>query len=164
MRPQDHAQRLQAPDDVRLKIHRLALPTLSGELWGMRVLQARPLRYRAALWLMLAYGFASFVCLWVWARQLLLQWGHDAGLQMAIATAVFGGVAVGALMLGPVIHRSARPERWYVACASTLGLWGLVLFWGMAPACSWMIDGVQAHAALLASFFSWLPAENSSSC
>ncbi|MDM0112254.1 spermidine synthase [Variovorax sp. J22R133] len=146
---QDRFRRLEVPDDFKLKVRRSGLLTLAGDLAAMRVSQARPLRHRAALWLMVANGFAALACQLAWAWQLALHLGHDAGVLVAVATAMFAGVAAGALALGPVIHRSARPERWYVACAVIIAAWSLTLPLLMELACAWLLDIVRAPAPSL---------------
>ena len=92
-------------------------------------------RRRVAAWaLMVASGFAGLGYQIVWTQQAASWLGHESAAVLAVVTAFFGGLAVGAATLGPAIERSDRPVRWYAGCELGIGAWGLVLAWGMAPA------------------------------
>lgn len=65
--------------------------------------------------------------------------GHESAAVLAVVAAFFGGLSLGALLLGRRIEASARPLRWYAGCEALIGGWGLVLMLAM-PAAS--------HAAL----------------
>jgi spermidine synthase len=84
-------------------------------------------RYQAALALMLASGFAGLGYQIVWTQQCTLWLGHEAASVLAVVTAFFGGLALGAWALGARIERSARPERWYAACEAMIAVWGVAL-------------------------------------
>lgn len=81
----------------------------------------------AALALMAASGFAGLGYQIVWTQQSAVWLGHESAAVLAIVAAFFGGLAVGALSLGPRIDRSRRPVRWYAACEALIAVWGLVL-------------------------------------
>jgi spermidine synthase len=81
----------------------------------------------AALLLMAASGFAGIGYQIVWTQQGALWMGHEAAAVLAVVTAFFGGLGLGALVLGPRIAASARPVRWYCACEAAIGAWGLAL-------------------------------------
>lgn len=93
--------------------------------------QGPPTRYVAqqgvALLLMVASGFAALGYQIAWTQQAALWLGHEAAAVLAVVAAFFGGLAIGALMLGPLIDRSARARVWYVACELVIGLWSLAL-------------------------------------
>lgn len=99
---------------------------------------AEAARGRASLALMLASGFAGLGYQVVWTQQCALWLGHDSAAVLAVLAAFFGGLAVGALLAGPRIERSAHPVRWYAACELAIGLWGLVLAGGMRPFSGWL--------------------------
>ncbi|MDP3872201.1 MAG: fused MFS/spermidine synthase [Methyloversatilis sp.] len=80
-----------------------------------------------ALLLMVASGFAALGYQIAWTQQAALWLGHEAAAVLAVVAAFFGGLAVGALMLGPRIDRSRRSRVWYVACELVIGLWSLAL-------------------------------------
>ncbi len=82
---------------------------------------------------MVASGFAGLGYQIVWTQQASLWLGHEAAAVMAVITAFFGGLALGALTLGRRIDRSPRPARWYAACEVLIAAWSLVLALAMAP-------------------------------
>ena len=90
-------------------------------------------RHRAVLALMVASGFAGLGYQIVWTQQASRWLGHEAAALLAVITAFFGGLALGALALGRRIDRSSRPARWYAGCEVLIALWSLVLALAMAP-------------------------------
>ncbi|KQP43108.1 fused MFS/spermidine synthase [Pseudorhodoferax sp. Leaf274] len=94
--------------------------------------QNRPHR-PAVMALMLASGFAGLGYQIVWTQQSALWLGHETAGVLAVVAAFFGGLAVGALLLGRRIAASRRPGRWYAGCELLIGLWSLVLATAMAP-------------------------------
>ncbi len=124
------------------------------------------MRRRAALGVMVASGFAGLGYQIVWTQQCALWLGHEAAAVLAVVTAFFGGLAVGALALGRLIERSARPARWYAACEVVIALWSVTLALLLAPVSAWMLDvtGVQPTpswqwaVAFLGTFIVLLPA------
>ncbi len=90
-------------------------------------------RYRAALALMCASGFAGLGYQVVWTQQCSLWLGHEAAAVLAVITAFFGGLALGARTLGARIERGARPELGYAACEAVIALWGLTLALLLGP-------------------------------
>lgn len=115
---------------------------------------------------MLASGFAGLGYQIVWTQQCALWLGHDAAAVLAVVAAFFGGLSAGALMLGPRIDRSTRPERWYAGCEFLIGLWSVVLILAMSPFGTWVlrVTGVapspawQWGVAFGATFLLLLPA------
>ena len=87
-----------------------------------------------ALALMAASGFAGLGYQVVWTQQLGLALGHEAAAVLAVVAAFFGGLSLGALLLGRRIEASRRPARWYAACEAAIGLWGAVLIVAMPAA------------------------------
>ena len=59
--------------------------------------------------LMVASGFAGLGYQIVWTQQSALWLGHESAAVLAVVAAFFGGLAFGALLLGPRIDRSAQP-------------------------------------------------------
>jgi spermidine synthase len=90
-------------------------------------------RHSAALAVMVASGFAGLGYQLVWTQQSALWLGHEAAAVLAVVTAFFGGLALGALALGPRIERSAHPERWYAGCELLIAAWSVALALLMAP-------------------------------
>src|SRR5262245_33829579 len=74
-----------------------------------------------------ASGFAALAYQIVWTQQASVWLGHETAAVLAVVAAFFGGLALGALALGPRIDRSARPARWYAACEALIGLWSFAL-------------------------------------
>lgn len=102
-------------------------------------------RQGASRCLMVASGFAGLGYQIVWTQQCALWLGHESAAVLAVVAAFFGGLALGALLMGPRIERSARPVRWYVACEALIAVWGLVLVVAMPPVSGWLLGltGVQ---------------------
>jgi spermidine synthase len=98
-----------------------------------------------ALGLMVASGFAALGYQIVWTQQASIWLGHEAAAVLAVVAAFFGGLAVGALALGPRIDASPRPALWYAGCEAIIGLWSIALALLIGPASSWLFDltGVQ---------------------
>jgi spermidine synthase len=80
-----------------------------------------------------ASGFAALGYQIAWTRQGALWLGHESAAVLAVVAAFFGGLAAGALLLGPRIDRSAHPARWYAGCEVLIGAWSLALALLLAP-------------------------------
>lgn len=87
-------------------------------------------------------GFAGLGYQIVWTQQGALWLGHDAAAVLAVVAAFFGGLAVGAWMLGGRIERSAEPVRWYMACEAAIAAWGLVLVFAMPTVSGLLLDAI----------------------
>lgn len=98
---------------------------------------------------MVASGFAALGYQIAWTQQAAVWLGHEAAAVLAVVAAFFGGLAIGALVLGPRIDASALPARWYAACEAAIGLWSLALAFLIAPASRALLDltGAQPSAA-----------------
>jgi spermidine synthase len=98
---------------------------------------------------MMASGFAGLGYQIVWTQQCALWLGHESAAILAVIAAFFGGLAVGALVFGPRIHRSSRPGRWYAACEATMAIWSVSLALLLAPVSNALLDltGVQPAPA-----------------
>ncbi len=59
-----------------------------------------------------------------WTRMLALGIGHELGSVLAVISAFFGGVTLGAWLLDKPIARSRHPGYWYAALEGAIGLWG----------------------------------------
>ena len=88
---------------------------------------------RVALALMGLSGFAGLGYQMVWTQQCALWLGFEAAAVLAVITAFFGGLALGAIGFGGRIERSTSPVRWYIASEAVIGLWGLALIVLMQP-------------------------------
>ncbi|MEY8879276.1 MAG: spermidine synthase [Leptothrix sp. (in: b-proteobacteria)] len=122
---------------------------------------------RGLAWIwMVASGFAGLGYQIVWTQQGSLWLGHEAPAVLAVVTAFFGGLALGALALGGRIERSDRPARWYAACEALIALWSGVLALALAPLAGWMQDLTgaqptplwQSAVAFVGTFVILLPA------
>lgn len=120
----------------------------------------------APLLLMVASGFAGLGYQIVWTQQCALWLGHEAAAVLAVVAAFFGGLALGALLLGPRIEASQRPVRWYAGCECVIAIWSLVLALAMSPFSTWIVHttGVQPSptwqwsVAFIGTFVLLLPA------
>jgi len=94
---------------------------------------------------MVASGFSGLGYQIVWIQQCAVWLGHESAAVLAVIAAFFGGLAVGALLMGPFIERSTHPVRWYATCEVVIALWGLVLIVLMSPYGGMMLKltGVQ---------------------
>ncbi|MEO5735724.1 MAG: spermidine synthase, partial [Rubrivivax sp.] len=123
-------------------------------------------RRLVAFGVMLASGFAGLGYQIVWTQQSALWLGHEAAAVLAVVTAFFGGLALGALLLGGRIDRSHHPARWYAGCELLIAAWSLLLAYTMAPAGFALATlagpepgpWVQGAIALGGSFLLFLPA------
>jgi len=100
---------------------------------------------RFALGLMVVSGFAALGYQIVWTQQATVWLGHEAAAVLAVVAAYFGGLAVGAMALGPRIDRSPRPARWYAGCEAAIGLWSLALALLMGPVTGWLLALIGAQ-------------------
>ena len=98
---------------------------------------------------MVASGFAGLGYQIVWTQQCALWLGHESAAVLAVVAAFFGGLSLGALLMGPKIERSSQPVRWYAACEIAIALWGLALILLMSPFNRWALEfiGVQPSSA-----------------
>jgi spermidine synthase len=88
---------------------------------------------------MVASGFAGLGYQIVWTQQCALWLGHESAAVLAVVAAFFGGLAVGAFLLGSRIEQSARPVRWYAGCELVIALWSLLLLAAMPPFSAWAL-------------------------
>jgi len=122
-------------------------------------------RWAAAL-LMVASGFAGLGYQVVWTQQSALWLGHESAAVLAVVTAFFGGLGVGALLLGARIESSLEPARWYATCELVIAGWSVVLAFAMPPFSSGLLalTGVeptpiwQWSVAFFGTFLVLLPA------
>lgn len=84
--------------------------------------------------LMVASGFASLGYQIVWTQQAGAWLGHEAGALLSVVAAFFGGLGLGAWVLGRRAERSAVPARWYAVLELVVGAWSLVVALSMEPA------------------------------
>lgn len=98
---------------------------------------------------MLASGFAGLAYQVVWTQQSALWLGHESAAVLAVIAAFFGGLALGALLLGSRIERSPRPARWYAGCEVAIGVWSLGLALFFEPATATLLALIGPDAAPL---------------
>ncbi|UCV07567.1 fused MFS/spermidine synthase [Dechloromonas denitrificans] len=118
-----------------------AAPTAAAPLASAQAGSRRGL----ALALMVASGGAALGYQIVWTQQSALWLGHESAAVLAVVTAFFGGLALGALLLGPRIEGSARPARWYAGCEAAIGLWSLALVFLLGPISGSLLDLIGAQ-------------------
>lgn len=99
-------------------------------------------RLAPALALMLASGFAGLGYQVVWTRQASLWLGSDPAAVLAVFSAFFGGLALGARVLGERIERGSRPGRAYAACEAAIATWGVVLMLVLEPVSGLLLRAV----------------------
>ncbi len=98
---------------------------------------------------MAASGFSGLGYQIVWTQQCALWLGHESASVLAVVTAFFGGMAAGALALGPHIEKSAGPVRWYAGCEMIIAAWSLLLAMMMSPFSTWLLGLTGAQPAPL---------------
>ncbi|MGC3981033.1 MAG: fused MFS/spermidine synthase [Steroidobacteraceae bacterium] len=102
-----------------------------------------------SLLLMTASGFAGLGYQIVWTQQCALWLGHESAAVLAVVAAFFGGLALGALALGPRIENSNRPVRWYAGCELLIGVWSLLLTVLMPGVSGWLLSLTGTHASAI---------------
>lgn len=63
----------------------------------------------------------------VWTRMLMVGLGHEFIAVLAVVTAFFSGLALGAWVLDLPISRSSKPNRWYIMLEFVIGAWAATL-------------------------------------
>jgi spermidine synthase len=76
---------------------------------------------------MVLSGAAALAWQMVWTAEFGTAMGHEIVAVLAVLAAFFGGLALGAQMLGRTLARSRWPGRWYAGCELLLAAWGLAL-------------------------------------
>ncbi len=102
-------------------------------------------RLLGALALMAASGFSALGLQIVWTQQSAAWLGHESAAILGVVTAFFGGLALGALVLGPAIQRSVQPLRWYLGCEVAIAAWAALLLGLIAPASSALLAWTGAQ-------------------
>ena len=115
----------------------------------MQHLAIQDTRHRRVLALLVASGGASLGYQIIWTQQSTLWLGHESAAVLAVVAAFFGGLAVGALALGPRIDRSPHPERWYAGCEALIGAWSLTLALLLPLMTRWLLDFIGAQPSSL---------------
>ena len=116
--------------------------------------RADPRTTTVAATLMALSGFAGLGYQMIWTAQFGVWLGHEIIAVLAVMAAFFGGLALGALLLGRRIAASTRPALWYAGCEALVALWGLLLIGLLDVATPWLASfiGEQPswwwHAAL----------------
>ena len=102
-------------------------------------------RRRIALALMVASGFAGLGYQIVWTQQSALWLGHESAAVLAVVTGFFGGLTLGALILGARIEHSPNPARWYAGCELAIGVWGIALAFLLEPVTAGLLHLIGAQ-------------------
>ena len=85
----------------------------------------------------------------VWTAQLSPGLGHEIVAVLAVLAAFFGGLALGAWLLGPRVARSILPGRVYARCEALIAVWGVgsvVLLPTLTPLWSALLGAEPAPA------------------
>jgi spermidine synthase len=69
-------------------------------------------------------GFAALGFQLMWTRIFSIGIGNELASVLAVVSAFFGGLALGAWLLDKPIYRSGRPAYWYAALEGAIGIWG----------------------------------------
>ncbi|MDP9899125.1 fused MFS/spermidine synthase [Variovorax ginsengisoli] len=77
--------------------------------------------------LMVLSGAAALAWQMVWTAEFGAAMGHEIVAVLAVLAAFFGGLALGAQLLGRTLAHSRWPGRWYAGCEMMLLAWGLAL-------------------------------------
>ncbi len=72
-------------------------------------------------------GVAGLGYQMVWSRMLSVSLGHETVAVIAVVSAFFVGMMVGALAFGRLIRKSGFPHYWFVGLEWTIALWALAL-------------------------------------
>lgn len=63
----------------------------------------------------------------LWSRMLSVSLGHEIVSVLAVVSAFFSGLALGAWCLDRPVSKSMAPANWYVLLEVVIGIWALVL-------------------------------------
>lgn len=88
-----------------------------------------PYRSYLLFGLLFISGFAGLGYEIIWTRTLSAVLGHEMIAVLAVVSAFFSGLALGAWALDRPVARSLKPDRWYAALEAAIGTWALVLAW-----------------------------------
>ena len=77
----------------------------------------------------------------LWTRMLSISLGHEIVSVLAVVSAFFSGLALGAWFLDRPVGQSTSPGIWYVAIESVIGLWALLLM-GLLPEINIFVSGL----------------------
>ena len=94
-------------------------------------------------------GVAGWGYQLVWTQQFGNWLGHEIVSVLAVVAAFFGGLAIGAFLLGDRIRASTRPALWYAGCEAAIAGWGLALTWLMQPANAWLASATGPQPSAL---------------
>jgi spermidine synthase len=84
--------------------------------------------YRLLLYLLFFLsGVAGLGYEILWTRMLSVSLGHEIISMLAVVSAFFSGLAIGAWVFDRPVSRSSNPARWYAAFELVIGLWALLL-------------------------------------
>ena len=78
----------------------------------------------------------------VWTRMLSIGLGHEIFAVLAVVSAFFVGLAIGALLLDRPIARSKRPGLWYAGLELVIGFWTIALIWLLPAANAALSDWI----------------------
>jgi spermidine synthase len=71
-------------------------------------------------------GFAALGLQLMWTRIFSVGIGHELGSVLAVISAFFGGITLGAWYLDKPIRHTQRPGMWYAALEGMIAFWGVI--------------------------------------
>lgn len=71
-------------------------------------------------------GFTALGFQLMWTRVFSIGVGNELASVLAVVSAFFGGLTLGAWLLDKPITRSRNPGKWYAALEGSIGIWGLL--------------------------------------
>lgn len=74
----------------------------------------------------------------LWTRMLSAGLGHEIVSVLAVVSAFFSGLALGAWCLDRPVSLSLSPARWYAQLEVVMGLWALALIWILPQLNHWV--------------------------
>ncbi|SHJ09664.1 spermidine synthase [Malonomonas rubra DSM 5091] len=84
--------------------------------------------YRVLLYLLFFLsGVAGLGYEILWTRMLSVGLGHEIISMLAVVSAFFSGIALGAWGFDHPVSRSKNPARWYAAFELAIGVWAILL-------------------------------------
>lgn len=83
-------------------------------------------------------GIAGLGYQMVWSRMLSVSLGHETVAVIAVVSAFFIGLSVGAFALGQRVRKSAAPHLWFVALEWVIAAWALTLIFVVPAYNQWM--------------------------
>ncbi len=114
---------------------------------GIRNLSHRRARLAALHLIFLLSGAAGLGYQMVFVRMFAVGLGHEITSVLAVVGAFFGGLGLGAWLLGGPVERSRNPGLWYVGLEVLICVWGFGCVWTIGAASDLALEWTGTNAS-----------------